>query len=559
MYDPELEEGSLIADRYQLLKYLGSGSFGEVWLAHDNELDIDLAIKLYISLDKSAQDDFKQEYRVVYGLREEHLLTPDYYGVWEHRPYLTMKYCPNGSAAKIAGKVSEIVVWQFLHDVASGLCYLHNLEPPIIHQDIKPENILIDERNCFLITDFGISRKMRSTMRKQSKRSLGSGAIAYMGPERFLNEPISVKASDIWSLGVSAYELVVNDLPFMGQGGGMLLGGAMLPNLPQGWSEDLNDCIRDCMAKETWERPSANQLVEYTTLKLKGEAPSWNKFMGKGKKKKEKAPKKPKASTPVPTPGDPDNASHKSVGKIVAIIAAVIALGVGAWFVLGSTDSTSNDNTAIIAQFRDDATVCADNIKVFDNESIDLIVSTNKLISDLEARRAEYSFLTEVADVNVVELRSDYDKAIDPIYNRYLTCANNLINSGLQWDTAIEYLHMAGLINSTDEVVTALDNLGRRIGEASIFMVVTDVKASGNTMTITYTGLSKRNITGVSINYSLTVDGVTVTGTEKFTLAHGADNTLDVTLPEAVSNNPLDVSLVITGNNFKICSYPIGK
>lgn len=561
MYDPELEEGSRIADRYELLKYLGSGSYGEVWLAHDTELDIDLAIKLYISLDKSAQDDFKQEYRVVYGLHEEHLLTPDYYGVWEHRPYLTMKYCPNGSAAKVAGKVGEEVVWQFIHDVAAGLRYLHNLEPPIIHQDIKPENILIDERNCFLITDFGISRKMRSTMRKQSKRSLGSGAIAYMGPERFLNEPISVKASDIWSLGVSAYELVVNDLPFMGQGGGMLLGGAMLPDLPAGWSEDLNDCIRDCMAKETWDRPTADQLVEYTVLKLSGKAPSWNKFMGKGKKKKEKAPKKPKAPKPQPDPNDPESGSRKSTGKIVAIIFAVLAvigIGVGVWLSAGPDDSTSQPDPDIIAQYRDDADACAANIKNFDADAISLIITTNEKIADLEALRANNSYLTEVKDVNVAELRSDYNQAVDPIYSKYLNCANSLISSGSQLETAIEYLHMAGLIKPGDEVFSALDKLGRRIGEASIFMAVTDVKVSGDIMTITYTGMSSNNITGVNIKYTLTADGTTVKGTENFTLSHGSGNTLEVTLPQSVGN-PSDVSLVISGNNFKICSYPIGS
>ena len=86
MSTPELKPNMIIADRYILKKYIGSGSFGEVWEAEDSELAIDVAIKLYISLDQSGQSEFKDEYKVAYGLSHENLLTAQYYGVWEHRP-----------------------------------------------------------------------------------------------------------------------------------------------------------------------------------------------------------------------------------------------------------------------------------------------------------------------------------------------------------------------------------------------------------------------------------------------------------------------------------------
>lgn len=157
MYGPELKQGTTIASRYILKEYKGSGSFGEVWLAEDSELGIDVAIKLYISLDLKGQDEFKEEYKVAYGLSHENLLTAQYYSVWDHRPYLIMKYCSRGSAGSIGGYASEADIWKFIHDVANGLKYLHAQEPPIVHQDIKPENILIDEQGNYLITDFGIS------------------------------------------------------------------------------------------------------------------------------------------------------------------------------------------------------------------------------------------------------------------------------------------------------------------------------------------------------------------------------------------------------------------
>lgn len=270
----------VIDGRYLLKEYKGRGSFGEVWLAEDTELCIDVAIKLYISLDQNGQNEFKNEFKVAYGLSHENLLTTQHYGVWNNHPYLIMKYCSNGSADDIVGNATESQIWKFIHDVANGLRYLHAQEPPIIHQDIKPGNILIDDDGSFLITDFGISRRMRSTLRKQSNSAL-SGAVAYMGPERFSKEPMAVKASDIWSFGVSIYELATNDLPFMGQGGGMLNVGAEIPNLDTTkWSSSLNDVMRRCLSKNTWDRPTAEDLVEYSKLVLNGDKRTWSQWKG---------------------------------------------------------------------------------------------------------------------------------------------------------------------------------------------------------------------------------------------------------------------------------------
>ena len=236
----ELKIGTKVKDRYTLKEFKGSGSFGEVWLAHDEVLDCDVAIKIYISLDHRGIEEFKSEYITTQGISHPNLLTTTYFDVWEQRPYLVMKYCAKGSSSEQAGKMDEYALWQFIHDVAAGLKYLHNMPEPIIHQDIKPDNILVDDSDRYLITDFGISKKIRSTMRKQSKRAVGAGATAYMGPERFESDPTPVKASDIWSLGASIYELATGELPFSGLGGGMQRSGAEMPVLDNKWSKDVS-------------------------------------------------------------------------------------------------------------------------------------------------------------------------------------------------------------------------------------------------------------------------------------------------------------------------------
>lgn len=274
----DLKVGTKVKDRYTLMEFKGSGSFGEVWLAHDEVLDTDVAIKIYISLDPRGVEEFKSEYITTQGISHPNLLTTTYFDVWEQRPYLVMKYCSKGSSTTHAGKMDEYDLWQFIHDVAAGLKHLHNMPEPIIHQDIKPDNILVDDNNRYLITDFGISKKIRSTMRKQSKRAVGAGATAYMGPERFEADPSPVKASDIWSLGVSIYELATGELPFSGLGGGMQKNGAEMPSLDNKWSKDLNMVMQSCLAKETWDRPTAQQLEEYSEAILKGQPATvtWN-------------------------------------------------------------------------------------------------------------------------------------------------------------------------------------------------------------------------------------------------------------------------------------------
>lgn len=264
----EIRQGEEINGRYVLKESIGRGTFGQVWLAHDRAKDEDVAIKFYVALDNKGREEFIQEYRIAAGLEHPNLLVTKDFGVWQDHPWLTMRFCDSGSAGDIVGKLrptlkDELTIWRFIHDVAAGLAYLHHVKPePIVHQDIKPDNVLIASDGTFLITDFGISKRIRNTMSKQSTRALKAGAPAYMGPERFSDNPEPVLASDVWSLGVSIYELAEGELPFSGMGGMMMNKGVEIPMLSSGWSENLNDIMRWCLEKETWDRARADQVAE---------------------------------------------------------------------------------------------------------------------------------------------------------------------------------------------------------------------------------------------------------------------------------------------------------
>ena len=260
----QLQENTLFANRYTLQKLLGRGGFSEVWLAKDNWTHLLIALKVYApgqGMDANGLQEFCGELASVYDLNHQNLLKPQHVDTWENMPYLIMAYCAQGSCASRLGKMSENDMWKFIHDVASGLAYLHEKE--VVHQDIKPDNILIDDAGNYLITDFGVSTRARSTLRKSVVSSTAGGTTAYMGPERFSRQPAPTKASDIWSFGAMCYELLDGYVPFGEIGGGMQKGGAEIPALQANVSDALKYTITKMLQKETWDRPTAATLLEW--------------------------------------------------------------------------------------------------------------------------------------------------------------------------------------------------------------------------------------------------------------------------------------------------------
>jgi serine/threonine protein kinase len=240
-----------------------------------------------MGMDEDGLSLFAQEFAIVFDLNHSNLLRPTHYDAYNRQPYLVMPYCQNGSTLKLIGKMSEEQAWCFLRDVAAGLDYLHGKNPPIIHQDIKPDNILINDEGHYVITDFGISTRIRSTLRKSVAMSNQSaGTLAYMGPERFSATPQPIKASDVYSLGATMYELLTGDAPFGEQGGLLQKSGAEIPDIKGKYSDALKDIIRRCLAKDAWDRPTAKEVSRYAQNVIDGVVPDADSHDDDGKKKK---------------------------------------------------------------------------------------------------------------------------------------------------------------------------------------------------------------------------------------------------------------------------------
>ncbi len=321
-----LKEHFIFDTRYKLIKKLGEGGFAEVWLAEDISTQLTLVLKVYLhtsKLDEYGAESFRKEFALVYNLNHPNLMKYTYFGICVGYPYLVMPYYDSGSAEDMIGNCSERTAWRFLRDVASGLACLHEQHPAIIHQDIKPANVLLDGRQ-YVITDFGISdNAMRRAIYGQngdSHTQTGMGTVPYMAPERFEQNGQPLLAGDIWSLGASLYEILSGKLPFGNEGGKAQARGVELPPLSDTFSEELRSIIYQCMSREPVKRPFADDLYKFANAQLEKQAfttSSIHNTSGGGIKHN-------------------IDVKRKSMGMlwtIVAFVVVLLGIGIGGWMV----------------------------------------------------------------------------------------------------------------------------------------------------------------------------------------------------------------------------------
>jgi serine/threonine protein kinase len=251
-----LAEGIIFDGRYLLTKPLGSGGYAEVWLAQDTlHEDLHVAMKIYGYGEDLQPEDIRylrRQFRITYNLNHTNLLVPRYDGVYNGMPYLVMPFCPNGSAERLIGEISEDEAWHFIEDVALGLSELHRNK--LIHNDVKPSNIMISAEGHYLITDFEISAERRASLFNAVDFQ---GTRAYSAPERFNGE--TSYASDVWALGASVYELLSGELPYGEAGGKEQVASC---RSIKGVGRKMNKLLAQSMKLEPGSRLTAIQIVE---------------------------------------------------------------------------------------------------------------------------------------------------------------------------------------------------------------------------------------------------------------------------------------------------------
>ena len=206
----------LVDNRYRLLKPLGSGGMADVYLAHDDILDRDVALKVmstrYAS-DEEFVERFKREAQSAAALSHPNIVSIFDRGESEDGMYyIAMEYLPGGTLkdrilkrGALPAHTAAAVALQ----MAEALRAAH--ERDVIHSDIKPHNILITGSGDVKVTDFGIARAASSSSMTRTGHILGTAH--YISPEQAMGEPVG-PASDLYSLGIVLYEMLTGELPF---------------------------------------------------------------------------------------------------------------------------------------------------------------------------------------------------------------------------------------------------------------------------------------------------------------------------------------------------------
>ena len=247
-------EGMLWNSRF--IKRLGNGATAQVWEATDTKAgNIKVAVKIFSAFGNIGTRGiqiFEKEFTSVHGLIQTNLLIPNSYDTYGNIPYLVSNYCEKGSAQSLVGRMGADDLVNFMKDTAQGLDYLH--KHGIVHQDIKPDNILIDANDNFVLTDFGISN--------QSETKNINGTPAYMGPERYGNNPVSIPESDIWSFGATVFEMITGDVPFGDNGGVVQAAGEKIPEFPASFkSKTIKNLVVRCLDPVPENRPTAEEIL----------------------------------------------------------------------------------------------------------------------------------------------------------------------------------------------------------------------------------------------------------------------------------------------------------
>lgn len=261
---------------YTLIRQLGRGGFGEVWLAERRAKFVTTKVAVKLPLDEQVDHETIKQEATLWEQASGHpnilpIIDADF---CDGQIVIVSEYAPDGSLEEWLrrnGKMSVEKAIETTVKILDGLQFLHSRN--IIHRDLKPANILLQGETPRL-ADFGISRALRTTASSQSSNV--SGTFAYMPPEGFDGKR-SVK-TDVWSVGVNLYQFLTGNLPFPQKEPSALIAAIMMRDfepLPSDVPQNLQNVIVKALAKQPENRyATAGEMREDLRRILRGEAVS---------------------------------------------------------------------------------------------------------------------------------------------------------------------------------------------------------------------------------------------------------------------------------------------
>ncbi len=278
--------------RYQLRRLLGRGGMGVVWLAFDERLQSEVALKFLpeaFLADTRSVEDFQRETRRALELTHHHIVRIFTFEQDAQAAAITMEWVDGPSLSRLAaGKAEGVFEAQELKEWLRQLCealeYAHG-KAKTVHRDLKPANLMINSKGELKVADFGISATLADTVTRLTQAShASSGTPMYMSPQQMMGE-VPVVTDDIYSIGALLYELLTGRPPFYTGDIALQVQTKVAPSMAKrrqelGVSgaripEDWERLVADCLEKDPTKRPqSARALAQRLGLALSTSGPA---------------------------------------------------------------------------------------------------------------------------------------------------------------------------------------------------------------------------------------------------------------------------------------------
>jgi serine/threonine-protein kinase len=215
LHGTHLLPGALLANRYEILREIGRGGMGTVFLARDLVLDESVALKVLAGvLDENTEKRFIQEIRLTRQINHPNIVRVHTFEHWRELRFIVLEYIDGPDLRRWADTRHPIPLSRALEivaGVAAGLAAAHRLG--IVHRDVKPENVLLDQEGRPRLVDFGIARQGDVHL---TQEGLVMGSPAYMAPEQIRGRAADQRA-DLYALGIVAYYLIAGEEPFQSE------------------------------------------------------------------------------------------------------------------------------------------------------------------------------------------------------------------------------------------------------------------------------------------------------------------------------------------------------
>lgn len=217
-FDSPIDAGTVIAERYEVLKLIGRGAMGLVFLVHDRDLDEKTALKLLPRdlFAKNSAVSIKEEIRLARRITHRNILRTYDMGNWDIYTYISMEYVPGYDLDLLLNKrgaQDRYIALLMGRQICSAMNAAH--EKGVIHLDLKPGNMMVNQQGILKIMDFGLARSMANRDGEQGAEDSDKllGTPRYMAPEQFLKDQLDQR-TDIYAIGIILYTLLTGAPPF---------------------------------------------------------------------------------------------------------------------------------------------------------------------------------------------------------------------------------------------------------------------------------------------------------------------------------------------------------